>query len=141
MKIFFAGSIRGGRSMLPVYIHIVELLKKQGHEVVSEHVASVGLEKIEARITDEEIFNNDIGFIDECECLVADVTIPSIGVGYEVGYAVSIGKNVLCVYNEDANVSAMVRGNKQIISAPYRNMEELEKTLALHLEKLSKIKQ
>jgi len=32
---------------------------------------------------------------------------------YEVVYAVSIGKNVLCVYNEDANVSAMVRGNKQ----------------------------
>lgn len=127
--------------MLPVYIHIVEMLKKQGHEVVSEHVASVELEKIEARITDEEIFNNDVGFIDECECLVADVTIPSIGVGYEVGYAVSRGKRVLCVYREDANVSAMVRGNKQVISAPYRNMEELEKTLVLHLQKLSKIKQ
>ena len=125
--------------MLPVYIHIVEMLKKQGHEVVSEHVASVGLEKIEARITDEEIFNNDVGFIDECECLVADVTIPSIGVGYEVGYAVSRGKQVLCVYREDANVSAMVRGNKQVVSVSYTNMEELEKMLALHLQ--LKIKQ
>ncbi len=127
--------------MLPVYIHIVELLKKQGHAVVSEHVASVGLEKIEARITDEEIFNNDIGFIDECECLVADVTIPSIGVGYEVSYAVSQGKNVICVYREDANVSAMVRGNKQVISASYQNMEELEKVLSWYLQKQSKIKQ
>ncbi len=124
--------------MLPVYIHIVEMLKKQGHTVVSEHVASVGLEKIEARITDEEIFNNDIGFIDECECLVADVTIPSIGVGYEVGYAVSKGKDILCVYREDANVSAMVKGNKQVISISYKNVEELEKTLVLHLR--SKIK-
>jgi nucleoside 2-deoxyribosyltransferase len=135
MKIFFAGSIRGGRSMLSVYIFIVELLKKQGHAVVSEHVASVVLEKIEARINDEEIFNNDIGFIDECECLVADVTIPSIGVGYEVGYAVSKGKHVLCVYREDANVSAMVRGNKQVRSVSYKNLEELENTLALHLSK------
>lgn len=125
--------------MLSVYIHIVELLKKQGHAVVSEHVASVGLEKIEARITDEEIFNNDISYIDECECLVADVTIPSIGVGYEVGYAVSKGKHVLCVYREDGNVSAMVRGNKQVISVSYKNAEELENTLALHLR--SKIKQ
>ena len=124
--------------MLSVYINTVELLKKQGHEVVSEHVASVGLEKIEARITDEEIFNNDIGFIDECECLVADVTIPSIGVGYEVGYSVSKGKDILCVYREDANVSAMVKGNKQVISVSYKNVEELEKTLALHLR--SKIK-
>jgi len=124
--------------MLPVYIHIVEMLKKQGHTVVSEHVASVGLEKIEARITDEEIFNNDIGFIDECECLVADVTIPSIGVGYEIGYAASKGKDILCVYREDANVSAMVKGNKQVISVSYKNVEELEKILALHLR--SKIK-
>jgi len=133
MKIFFAGSIRGGRSMLSVYIQMVDMLKKQGHTVVSEHVASVDLEKREAKITDEEIFNNDIGYIDECECLVADVTIPSVGVGYEICYAASKGKHVLCVYRDDANVSAMVRGNKRILSAPYRNMEELENSLTIHL--------
>jgi len=133
MKIFFAGSIRGGRSMLPVYIQIVDILKIQGHKVVSEHVASVDLEKIEAKITDEEIFNNDIGYVNECECLVADVTIPSIGTGYEICYAALKGKNVLCVYRDDANVSAMVRGNKRILSAPYKNMEELEKSFTIHL--------
>jgi nucleoside 2-deoxyribosyltransferase len=133
MKIFFAGSIRGGRSMLPVYIQTIETLKKQGHTVVSEHVASDDLENREANITDEEIFNNDIGYIDECECLVADVTIPSVGVGYEICYAALNGKNVLCVYRDDANVSAMVRGNKRIISAPYSNMDELEKSLTIHL--------
>ena len=133
MKIFFAGSIRGGRSMLPVYIQIVDILKKQGHTVVSEHVASVDLEKIEAKITDEEIFNNDIGYVNECECLVADVTIPSIGTGYEICYAVLKGKQVLCIYRDDANVSAMVRGNKYIVSVSYKNMEELEKTLTMHL--------
>lgn len=120
--------------MLSVYIHIIEILKKQGHTVVSEHVASVDLEKKEAKIPDEEIFNNDIGYIDECECLVADVTIPSVGVGYEICYAASKGKHVLCVYRDDANVSAMVRGNKRILSAPYRNMEELEKSFTIHLQ-------
>jgi nucleoside 2-deoxyribosyltransferase len=133
MKIFFAGSIRGGRSMLPVYIQIVDYLKKQGHKVVSEHVASIDLEKTEAKITDEQIFNNDIGYVNECECLVADVTIPSIGTGYEICYAVSKGKKVLCIYREDANVSAMVRGNDRILSVLYKNMEELEKSLAMHL--------
>ena len=119
--------------MLPVYIHIIEILKKQGHTVVSEHVASIDLEERESKITDEEIFNNDIGYIDECECLVADVTIPSVGVGYEICYAALKGKNVLCVYRDDANVSAMVRGNKRISSAPYKNMEELEKSCIIHL--------
>ncbi|HEX7627623.1 MAG TPA: nucleoside 2-deoxyribosyltransferase [Candidatus Methanoperedens sp.] len=134
MKIFFAGSIRGGRSMLPVYIRIIEMLKMQGHTVVSEHVASEVLEEIEAKITDEEIFNNDTGYIDECECLVAEVTIPSIGVGYEIGYAVLQGKHVLCIYREDANISAMVRGNRRIISVPYMNMEELEHIFTTHLQ-------
>lgn len=119
--------------MLPVYIQIVGILKKQGHTVVSEHVASVDLEKIEAKITDEEIFNNDIGYVNECECLVADVTIPSIGTGYEICYAVSRGKKVLCIYRADTNVSAMIRGNDRILSVPYNNMEELERSLAMHL--------
>ena len=126
--------------MLPVYIHIIEILKKQGHTVVSEHVASIDLEERESKITDEEIFNNDIGYIDDCECLVADVTIPSVGVGYEICYAVSKGKNVLCVYRDDANVSAMVRGNKRILSAPYKNMEELEKSFTIHLRQHSIVK-
>lgn len=119
--------------MLPVYINIIGILKKLGHSVVSEHVAAVDLEKIEAKITDEEIFNNDIGYIDRCECVVADVTIPSVGVGYEICHAVSKGKHVLCIYMEDSKVSAMVRGNKRIISVPYKNIEELENIFATHL--------
>ncbi len=133
MKIFFAGSIRGGRSMLPVYIQIVDILKKRGHNVVSEQIASVDLEKIEVKITDQEIFNNDIGYVNECECLVAEVTIPSIGTGYEICYAVSKGKKVICIYGEDSNVSAMVSGNDRIVSAPYENMEELENIFSMHL--------
>lgn len=112
--------------MLPAYIQIIEKLKNQGHTVVSEHVASEVLEETEAKITDEEICKNDLGYIDSCECLVAEVTISSIGVGYEIGYAVSKGKRVLCIYREETNVSAMVRGNRQIISVPYTNIEELE---------------
>lgn len=133
MKIFFAGSIRGGRSMLSEYKQIVALLKKLGHEVVSEHVASTNLEDAEARLTEEEIFKSDIGFIDECDCLVAEVTVPSIGTGYEICYAVSKGKRVLCTYKEGTNVSAMVLGNGRMTAIPYENVEGLEKSLGLAL--------
>ncbi|VVB93453.1 2'-deoxynucleoside 5'-phosphate N-hydrolase 1 [uncultured archaeon] len=133
MKVFFAGSIRGGRNMLFEYQQIIALLKKSGHVVVSEHVASSKLEEAEARLTEEDIFKSDIRFIDECDCLVADVTVPSIGVGYEICHAVSKGKRVLCVYKEGTNASAMVLGNERVISMPYRDMEGLEKSLKLHL--------
>ncbi len=133
MRIFFAGSIRSGRNLLPVYKQIIQLLKKLGHTIVSEHVASTRLEETENKLTDEEIFKSDIRFIDECDCLVAEVTMPSIGVGYEICYAVSKGKRVVCVYKKGASVSAMVLGNKGVKAIPYRNMEELEKRLSPHL--------
>ncbi|MDP2765901.1 MAG: nucleoside 2-deoxyribosyltransferase [Candidatus Methanoperedens sp.] len=135
MRIFFAGSIRSGRNLMPVYKQIIQLLKKMGHTIVSEHVASTPLEEAEARLTDEEIFKSDTGFIDECDCLIAEVTMPSTGVGYEICYAVSKGKRVLCLYKKGTNVSAMVLGNKDLISIPYVNTEDLRESLALHLDK------
>lgn len=77
MKIFFAGSIRGGRSMLHTYIRIIGLLKEQGHTVVSEHVASVGLEEIEAKISDE-IFTVRIQMFQLC-CQISKNRITNSG--------------------------------------------------------------
>ena len=119
--------------MLLEYKQIIELLKKSGHNVVSEHVASVKLEEAEARLTDEQIFLSDIRFIDECDCLVADVTVPSIGVGYEICYAVSKGKRVVCVYKEGTNASAMVLGTRGVTTIPYSTIEGLEKRFDSYL--------
>lgn len=138
MKIFFAGSIRGGRSMLSIYKQIIQSLKEMGHTLVSEHVASTKLEEAEAKLTDEEIFRSDTGFIEECDCLVAEVTIPSTGVGYEICYAVSKGKRVLCIYKEGANVSAMVLGNRHLSSLQYMNIMDLEKSLILYFKNQTK---
>ncbi len=134
MRIFFAGSIRSGRSMLFEYKKIVALLKSMGHTIVSEHVASSKLEEAERALTEEEIFRSDIRFIDECDCLVAEVTVPSTGVGYEICYAVMSGKRVLCLYKEGTNVSAMVMGNRRVTPVPYADMEGLEDSLALYFK-------
>jgi len=134
MKIFFAGSIRSGRSMLSTYKEIIALLKKMGHIIMSEHVASEKLEEAEAKLTDEEIFRSDLRFIDESDCVVAEVTVPSTGTGYEICYAVAKGKRVLCVYKEGTNVSAMVLGNKDIVAIPYSDLKGLEKGFSLYLK-------
>ena len=44
--------------------------------------------------------------------MVAEVTQPSLGVGYELGRAVDMGKAILCLYRpqEDKLLSAMIRG-------------------------------
>ncbi|MCX9012987.1 MAG: nucleoside 2-deoxyribosyltransferase [Candidatus Methanoperedens sp.] len=131
MKIFFAGSIRGGRQLIPTYRHIIGFLKSQGYVIISEHVAAQGLEETEAKLLEQEIFEKDTRWIKESDRVVAEVTVPSTGVGYEVCYAVAHKKPVLCVYEEGAKVSAMVLGNtsRYVTVRSYSDEKQLEKIL------------
>lgn len=110
-KIFLSGSIRGGRQLLPVYRLIYETLENAGAEVVSWHVVDPELEKVESAMTEEEIYARDIGLLSRSEAMIAEVTVPSIGVGYEICRALVRKIPVLCLHRPDAAVSAMLLGN------------------------------
>lgn len=140
MKIFFAGSIRGGRQLIPTYLYIIDFLKSHDCTIISEHVASQVLEETEAKMTEEEIFEKDTTWIEESDCVVADVTVPSTGVGYEICHAAAHKKPVLCVYEKGAKVSAMVLGNtsKYVTAMSYSDKKQLEGILQDFLEKIEK---
>jgi len=130
MKIFFAGSIRGGRQLIPRY-HIYPLPEIQNYTVISEHVAAEGLEKVEATTTEQEIYEKDATWVEESDCVVAEITVPSIGVGYEICHAAKHKKPVLCLYETGANASAMVLGNTTgyVSAKAYSNKEQLEEII------------
>lgn len=110
MKIYFAAAIRGGRTLQQTYQAIVEDLREAGHIVLSENVAYVTLADDEW--TDEAIYAQDTAWIDECEAVVAEVTTPSLGVGYEIAYALHrANKPVLCLCQRTVHLSAMIAGN------------------------------
>lgn len=128
MKIYFAGSIRGGRQDKDLYLEIIEYLK-QNHEVLTEHIGSKELnEHGETKITDEYIFNRDVFWLKESDLIVAEVTNPSLGVGYELGLAESLNKKVICLYRkqEDKRLSAMLKGNNNFTIIEYTDIEELK---------------
>jgi len=110
-KIFLSGSIRGGRQLLETYRFMFDALEEAGAEVLSWHVADPELEKTEMRMTEEEIYARDMDLLVKSEALIAEVTVPSTGVGYEICRALVQGIPVLCLYSPDAAVSAMVLGN------------------------------
>lgn len=110
MKIYFAASIRGGRGLQATYQAIVEHLRQSGHVVLSEGVAFETME--EQGFSDGDIYRQDTAWLDECDAVVAEVTVPSLGVGYEIGYALhKAHKPVLCLCQQGANLSAMLQGN------------------------------
>lgn len=137
MKLFFAGSIRGGRQLMPRYQHIINFLRSHDFTVLSEHVALKNLERTEARMSEEEIFEKDIHWVEEADCVIADVTIPSIGTGYEICHAVSCQKPVLCIYEKGTNASAMVLGNTHVTARSYSDMKEIEEILLDYLKKFN----
>ena len=124
MKFYFAGSIRSGRDNLDVYIKINEILERYG-EVLDKHVASPNVFELEKNKSFEEIYIRDTNWIKECDMLVAEVSTPSLGVGYEISFAQSLGKKIICIYNENINVSAMIRGNNYIEFISYKDTSDL----------------
>ncbi|MEA1984854.1 MAG: nucleoside 2-deoxyribosyltransferase [Euryarchaeota archaeon] len=126
VKVFLSGSIRGGRQLLPTYCSLCDLLEGMGHEVVSAHVADAQVEEKELGMSELQIYERDMGGLRICDCLVAEVSVVSTGVGYEVCSAIARGLPVLCVHTPAAPVSAMILGNPNIDVREYADPGELE---------------
>lgn len=136
MKIYFAGSIRGGREDKDLYLEIINYLKEFG-EVLTEHIGKTTLSEMgEHEVTEEYIYNRDIQWLEEADIVVAEVTQVSLGVGYEIGYTEN-KKPVICLYRpqDGKRLSAMIAGNPKLKVIQYNNLEELKPKLKEILEK------
>ena len=126
MKIYFAGAIRGGREDAQLYENIIAYLEEKG-EVLTEHVGNTDLSwKGETSKKDEEIYNRDIKWLQSADIVVAEVTTPSLGVGYELGIAEKLNIPVLCLYRPDkgSRLSAMISGNAIFTYREYTTLIE-----------------
>lgn len=128
MKIYFAGSIRGGRGDREIYFKIIETLSKYG-TVLTEHVGRESVSSYgEVNFTEQYIYQRDVEWIDESDIVIAEITTPSLGVGYEIGYAEAKNKKILCLYRElepGKKTSAMLAGNSHVEVKKYSSVEEL----------------
>jgi nucleoside 2-deoxyribosyltransferase len=125
--------------MLSTYIEICNYLQDSGHEVLSWHVADPELEKTESLLSEEEIYIRDMDFLEKSECLIAEVSTPSIGVGYEICSALQREIPVLCMHVPEANVSAMLLGDKRIICKEYQTIDELKREMTNFLSDANKL--
>jgi 2'-deoxynucleoside 5'-phosphate N-hydrolase len=137
MKIYFAGSIRGGREDAALYSQIIKYLKNFG-EVLTEHIGDPNLTGLgDDGLTDRFIHDRDLDWLLSSDIVVAEVTTVSIGVGYEIGRAVAAGKKVLCLFRPDSgrNLSAMIAGCPEIEIFRYGHFDEAKSVISAFLEK------
>ncbi|MDX9786096.1 MAG: nucleoside 2-deoxyribosyltransferase [Desulfobacterales bacterium] len=139
MKIYFAGSIRGGRDDAAMYETLIEFLRTFG-KVLTEHVGNLELtEKGDDGPNDPFIHDRDMKWLADCDLVVAEVSIPSLGVGYELGWATALQKPVLCLYRptDQRPLSAMIAGSSGIQTAAYSQPEEAKAILNAFIQKMT----
>jgi len=135
MKIYFACSVSGGRKDEIAYQYMVQELIGMGIDVPTAHIAETGIEEVDAREEPRDIYNRDVNWIQESDLLIAEVSTPSHGVGYEIGYALDLDKPVLCLYQKDIVVSKMITGNSHplLTVMEYQDMAHAEEILQTYL--------
>ena len=124
--IYFAGSIRGGRDDRELYAQIIELLGDYG-KVVTEHVGHADVNLGGENAADNDIHDRDIGWLRDADVIVAEVTAPSLGVGYEIGRAVEWGKRIVCLYRpaDGRKLSGMIAGCPGVDVHEYSTVADL----------------
>lgn len=134
MKIYISGSIYGGQEKIETYKILIKELEKYGI-VYDKQIADPEVIDKEVFQKDEEIFLNLESCIKDADILFAEITVPSLGVGYEIGLADSLGKKIIGIYDKTKinKVSTMLRGNKRIRIIEYSNIKEITDNLERYL--------
>ena len=126
MNIYFACSITGGREFQPVYELLTRALLADGHQIPTAHLAEAGVVDEERIIDPAAVYARDTDWIRAADSLIAEVSVPSHGVGYEIAFALGLGKPVFCLYQQGRPVSKMISGNPDpnLRLASYQTIEE-----------------
>ncbi|HPS41403.1 MAG TPA: nucleoside 2-deoxyribosyltransferase [Anaerolineaceae bacterium] len=138
MNIYFSCSITGGRNEEAIYQALVSEMLALGHDVPTAHLSSPDVMLMETVVDSVEIFERDMAWLRGCDAVVAEVSSPSHGVGYEVAYGLNLGKPVLCLYQRGKRVSKIITGNTTpgLVRCEYSNLDEALAFLRQFLQEL-----
>ena len=117
-------------------------LQARGHEVFTAHLLRDDVESAEAALSERDVYERDIAWLDSCDALVADASGSSFGVGFEVGYilarAPQTGQRVYLLYNDArrAQISRLITGNSDphCSKYAYTSGEDLLRFIDIHFE-------
>jgi len=125
-KVYFAGSIRGGRVDAAFYRRIIEYIMRTD-DVLTEHVGDADLNLNErGRSKDALIYDQDTEWLRSADLVIAECTCPSLGVGYELAYAERYNIPCHIFYCRDkAQLSAMLTGDPYFNIYPYSDPNEV----------------
>lgn len=106
MNIFFTAPLRGKKNYIDNYKKIYKNLCFK-NTVFADHVFKLNLEEVSSW-EPEFHFNyyiNILNKIKDCECVVVEMSTPSVNIEYEVSMAINLKKNILAFCHETVDLS------------------------------------
>jgi hypothetical protein len=140
-KIYFICAVAGGRDHAFVYQDIVDLIKAQGVEVLGETLANPNIESenlLNPLYTPSYVWKRDTDWVHQIDGVIAEVTQPSLGVGYIIALAESLQVPVLALFYKKSyrRLSPMVQGSPHIQAFEYASHAETEKIIKQFIDQL-----
>ena len=134
-KVYFACAIRAGGDTSN-YRALLASIKSASGDILSEIFVNDAIQYGGSPLPEPAIYKRDITMIQEADVIIAEVTNPSLGVGYELGYAESLKKPILCLFDtaSERKLSAMILGNPAIEIALYTPDSLPDDAIAAFLE-------
>jgi len=138
MKIYFACSIRGGRGDADLYADLARYIKSRSilltEKFVDSKLTSQGMNNPNA-----DIWLTDIEWVKESDAIIAEVTNPSLGVGYEIAKAEEWNKPVLALFHSNGShkLSAMIEGSPNTKTVYYTELAEALSAIDDFIKELS----
>src|SRR5271156_595119 len=131
MKIYFGFTVAGDRSGIETARRVVQLLQNLGHEVLTRHLVEDNAWEADRRISAQDVYRRDMGWLEQCDLFIAEVSGSSFGLGFETGYLLgATNKRVILLYRQDLEhkLSLLISGNSHTNCTlkPYATAEEAE---------------
>ncbi|HTI39783.1 MAG TPA: nucleoside 2-deoxyribosyltransferase [Vicinamibacterales bacterium] len=117
MNIYLACTVRGDRGAVTALRALARDLEAAGHTILTRHLLEDNVEAAEARLSERQVYDRDIEWLNAADVLVADASGSTFGVGFEVGWVLAnadrTNKRVLLLYQADRRdaISRMIVGN------------------------------
>ncbi len=135
MNIYCAGPIKGDISFQKFYTEIIAHINSLGLTALSELNKEFSGKK---SLTAEEIFKRDTSWLKKSDLIIAEVSGPSLGVGFEIAFGLyQLKIPVLALYNKKVKkVSAMITGcnSKLLTVIGYTNTSDLKNTISTFIK-------
>jgi len=127
MKVFLTYKSKGNINTLEKIEKITEFLEKKRCIINNKDIRNKNANYLGDKMLDKEILNRNLELIKDADVLIAEITNPSLGVGYQINFAKNLNKKVICLYENQVKqeLSPIINGDEDLIIIKYSELKEL----------------